>query len=183
MKKNTKPTQYTIYDIPYTQPRGFSIVEMLISVGVFAIVGIVITNSLSSSFKNSRKSSAISNVKSNIDYAISTIERLLRNAQSIDVVSSTATKLVYIDEFGNNTNFECISGAPNYIASGSASVKLTSNQVIVDCVSVFSYPSPPPGVPQVVEISLKGTDKDIGAGVEGSSVTTKTRILLRNYID
>lgn len=172
---------YILHSISY--PSGYSIIEMLVAIGVFAIVGIVVTNSLASSFKNSSKSNSISNVKSNIDYAISTMERLLRNAQSIDNSSSTSTRLNYEDEYGNNTYFQCVSGSPNYIASGSASVKLTSDQVIVDCSSVFTYPVSQPGVPQIVEITLKGTDKNMGTSVEGASVTSKTRILLRNYVD
>jgi type II secretory pathway pseudopilin PulG len=162
---------------------GFSIIEMLIAVGVFAIIGVVVANSLASSFKNSKKSIAVSNVKGNIDYAMSTMERLLRNAQTIDP-ASTATKLIYTDEKGKTTYFECVSsGTPPYIASGSATVKLTSDQVKIECSNIFSYPAVVPGVPQVVEITLKGTDKNSGSSAEGSSVTSRSRILLRNYIN
>jgi prepilin-type N-terminal cleavage/methylation domain-containing protein len=167
--------------------KGYSIIEMLIAIGVFAIVGVVVTSSLASSFKNSKKSNAISNVKTNVDYAMSTMERLLRNAQYInkttDTPPSTATKIYYRDQFNRLTYFECITGSPNYIASGSATVKLTSDQVIIDCASIFTYPVPDPGVPQIVEITLKGTDRSAGTTTEGATVTSKTRILLRYYED
>jgi len=168
--------------------RGYSILELLVAVGVFAVVGIVAVNSLASSFTSSKKSDALSDVKSDVDYALSTMERLLRNAQSIEPPPiSSATRVVYVDEYGNTgMYFDCDAGG-GYIASGSAilgTVRLTSTGTIIDCSgapAVFSYPALLPGVPSIVEINIKGTDKNFGTSVEGASVTANTRILLRNY--
>lgn len=171
---------------PTTPPFGYSIIEMLIAVGVFAIVGIVITNSLASSFKNSQKTNSISNVKSNVDYAMSTMERLLRNAVSIDTTNSTPTRLVYEDEYGNSDMFFNCDSSGGFIASGSATlgtnIRLSSTNTVIDCTGVvFTYPPSSPGVPQIVEMTLTGSDSTTGTGVEGASVTSKSRVILRNY--
>jgi hypothetical protein len=162
---------------------GYSVIEMLVVAGVFATIGVIITNSLAFSFKNSKKTSAISNVKSEISYAASTIERVLRNARGIKLPSdplypSSPTKLYYVDEKGDVSFFECVSGGTSsYIASGSAGIRLTGNSVVMDCSSVFSYPDGG----NVVDIALKGYDKTFGSGEEGASVSVKTRIIIRNY--
>ena len=176
---------------PYSRIRkysisGYSLIEMLVAIGVFAVIGIVVTSSLASSFKNSKKATAISNVKSNVDYAMSTMERLLRNAVHVDTVNSTPKMLVYEDEYGNSDMFFNCDSANSYIASGSATlgtnIQLTSDETLIDCSgTIFTYPASAPGVPQIVEITLKGTDKNVGVTAEGSSVTSKTRVLLRNY--
>jgi hypothetical protein len=114
--------------------------------------------------------------RENADFAVSTMERLLRNAQ--DITLCTSTHLVYIDEFKNSTDFTCTGG---YIASGSA--RLTSTNVNVNCSSagaVFICAAPAPGVPKTVEISVTASDAST-SGTEGASVTSKTRVLLRNY--
>jgi len=170
--------------------KGYSILEMLVAVGILAIVGIVVTSSLASSFKNSKKSNAISNVKSDVDYAMSTMERLLRNADSIQSPppGGSANSLVYTDEHGNTgMTFQCVTPG-DYIASGSAVlgfVRLTSSSTVVDCSGspLFTQGAIVAGVPQVIEINLTGVDKTAGTSVEGASVTSKTRVLLRNYAD
>ncbi len=161
--------------------RGFSIVEMLISTALLAVVMIVATQSLAASLKNSRKSDSISKVRENVDYAVSTMERLLRNAQS--VTCTTPKKLDYVDEYDNTTYFNCItSGGYSFIASGSATTKLTSSNVNIDCTAVFNCPVSASGVPATVEITLKGTEHP-SLGSEGSTITSKTRIQLRNYTE
>ena len=157
--------------------KGFSLIEVLVAIGVFSIVALVTTQSLASSLRNSRKSDAISRSRQNVDYAISTMERLLRNAQDISCSGDNRT-LNYVDEFGNNSSFRC---AGDHIASGSA--RLTSNSVLIDCSArpVFTCSVAGPTVPEAVEIILTAEDALMGNTEEGATVTSKTKVLLRNY--
>ncbi len=158
---------------------GYSIIEMLVSVALLVIVMIVATQSIASSLKNSRKSDSISKVRENVDYVISSMERLLRNAQSRSCISPQ--QLNYVDEYGNTTNFSCItSGGYSYIASGSAATKLTSSNVSVNCSSVFSCPTPAAGVPQSVIIKITASEYP-SVGADGATVTSQTRMQLRSY--
>ena len=91
--------------------KGFSLIEMLIVVAVFSILAVVATQSLSSSLRGSKKSESQVIVRENVDFALSTMERLLRNADSLNCASSDANTLVYIDEYGNSVRFDCSSGS------------------------------------------------------------------------
>ncbi len=164
---------------------GFSIIEMLISMTLLAVVMIIATQSLATSLRNSKKSDSISKTRENIEYSISTMERLLRNAQSA-VCSADFKTLDYVDEYGNATSFSCNSTG-GYIASGSGSLnKLTSADVQVICspsgtVKPFQCPTTSAGVPDAVVITIRAQEARLGGTTEGSVVESKTKILLRNY--
>lgn len=167
---------------------GFSLVEMLVVIFVFSILGVVTVQILTISLRNSKKSKSIGGVRANLEYATSTMERLLRNAQSLTCVLSpppptNSIRLNYVDEYGNSTYFRCVtSGSDTYIASGSAAaaVRLTSNDVRITCSNIFSctYPT---DAPEIVSITLTGQDAELGTSVEGAGITVRTRLQLRNY--
>ena len=160
--------------------KGFSLIEMLVVMLVFTILGVIITQSLSSTLRGSKKSEAISEVKSNIDYAMSVMERGLRNAKAITCTGLTDT-LTYTDQFGNTVEYSCeVVGTDSYIASNSA--RLTSQNVMITNPSceIFECISGTPGQPDSVELDISASHKNF-VGSEGSRVTSQTKILLRNY--
>lgn len=174
----------TIYNTKASKfQKGFSLIEMLVVIFIFAILGVVLTQSLGLSIRGTQKSESIDLVKENLEYTANTMERLLRNAIDINDTSTNSNLLVYTDEYGEETRFECDS-ATTYVASGSAELRLTSDEVEIDCAAgIFNYTPPLPGsnVPKSVDIILTGRSATFGEGVEGSVVTVRTKILLRNY--
>ena len=126
-----------------TNLQGFSIIEMLVVIAVFSILAIVTTQTLSLSLRGSRKSDAQSRARQNVDYAISTMERLLRNSKSI--TGACGSQINYVDEYDKAGRFRCMcSGSDCYIASGSANLRITSSEVtITNCSNVFSCPATP----------------------------------------
>ncbi len=180
----------------FTQ-RGFSLFEMLIVLFIFSVIAVVVGQALSVSLRSARKSEDVSIVKNEVEYAMTTMERLLRRAKSLDCGLSYEGRLVYIDEFGDYAYFECIpdSSTGNYIASGSGSydpdaVRLTSPEVnILNCNTFFSnllcknFPPPSPTplpIVDSVDIELKAKKRGQAQG-QGPVVELKTKILLRNY--
>lgn len=166
---------------------GFSLIEMLVTVFVFALVAIVATQSLTNSLRSSTKTKATQDVRENLDFSLSTIERLLRNAKSLDCTSSTASKLIYKDEYGNAANFELKVSSTDttdvYIASqsGSISQRLTSYDVMIDSSQpIFTDITCPISYPHSVDISLKAKARG-ASGSEGAEYQVSTKILLRNY--
>ena len=166
--------------------RGVSLIEMLIVVFIFSILGVVVTRTLALSLRGTSKSENVTIVKQNVDFALGTIERHLRNAQFL-TCSGSGNTLSYEDQWQSSTNvrFRCVSSSPSYIASSSAvagvpiDVRLTSNDVdIINCTTVFNCNISTN--PHSVDITI--TAKRTGSsGAEGSQVTSSTKILLRNY--
>lgn len=160
---------------------GYTLVELLVVLLVFSILSYIIVQSLALSLRGSRKSENINQVKENIEYAMSVMERNLKNAKAIVGGTCSSILLTYQDYYNTNPNpfFSCVNGSSGFIASGSA--RLTSNEVFIDCTTtVFNCPAPQPGVPPSIEITLNGRDAN-STGAESAQVTSKTRILLRAY--
>jgi len=157
--------------------RGYSIIELLVAVTIFIIIATISTQAVVLTLRGSRKGESLISVRENINYAFGVMERQLRSARSI--TSCTSGQIIYEDSEREVTDFSCEGGATGYIASDSA--RLTSNKVIVNCTGVvFSCPLAVPGVAPSVIISVTAYDAD-SQGIEGSSVTTSTRVLLRTY--
>jgi prepilin-type N-terminal cleavage/methylation domain-containing protein len=167
--------------------KGFTLIEILVAITLFAILGIIITQSVANSLKNTKKSDSISKVRENLDYSLSNIERLMRNVETVNKTTeatnpSTSKVLYYYDKNHQLGKFACItSGSDNYIASGSADVRLTSNDVNLDCniaSGVFQYNLNSASDIVSVTITLKGNSKIID---QQAVVQTSTLIKLRNY--
>lgn len=162
---------------------GFSLIEMLVVMFVFSILAIVVVQTLAITLRGSKKSESQVQARENIQYAISVMDRQIRNARSLTCSGQTNT-LSYTDEYGNPANFQCISSSGNYyIASNSA--RLTSNSInITNCdasASLYAFTCiQNTGTPDEVNIAITATDSNVG-GAEGSSVTVAKKILLRNY--
>ncbi|MCX7928282.1 MAG: type II secretion system GspH family protein [Patescibacteria group bacterium] len=173
--------------IKFTQ--GFSLVEMIIVISVFSILAVVVTQSLTLSLRGAQKGRAVGSVRENLEFAISVMERQLRNAKSLNCAESNHNTLVYVDSYGNNARFACVTqGVQTYIASGSASLtRLTNSSVnVVNCNDtstterIFSC-TQGSGSPDSVIIKIRASDASGVGQAEGSSETFTTQISLRNY--
>lgn len=150
--------------------KGMSLLEILVVVSVFAVLGILISQSVILTLRGSRKSESQVRVRENLNYALAVMERQLRNADAID--SCTPSILTYKDSLGNSTTFSCQN---SYIASGAAS--LTSQQdVDVVCAFTCDLTSTPPSV----TISIEAQEAT-SQGIEGAKVTALTKVYLRTY--
>lgn len=160
---------------------GVSLFEITIVVAIFATIAILTTRSTFLTLRGSRKSDSQIKVKENLEYSLSIIERQIRNA---DLISSTCdgsslSRVDYVDSAGTSTFFSCedIGPTSGYIASDSA--RLTSSEITITSCS-FVCALQEGGVPTDITISLTASDV-LGAGVESTTVSTSTKILLRNY--
>lgn len=168
--------------------KGFSLIETLVVIAVFAIIATVVARATSVSLLGSRKSDASTKVRENLSLAMAVIERQLRNASEITsaCVGATSTSIDYVDAFGNTTGFACnpgatcASGTNTYISSGSAAVRLTNPEAvcITDCEFVCSRSGA--NLPPTVTIAIEGMSKD-AAGIEDATVRLETGVSLRAY--
>lgn len=167
----------------FSYQKGYSIFELLVVIMVFGILATVVSTAFVSTLRSSKKSEGIGRVKEEAEYTVAIIERLLRNAKSLNCSSSSGSLISYVDERGVSANFQCAgSSGAQYIASNSASTnnRLTSSDVTVtNCASVFAC-SQGTSTPDSVTITLnlqytKTTE------AEGAQTAFTTKILLRNY--
>ena len=88
--------------------RGYSVIEILVVVGVFAILGVIATQSVNLSLKSSKKSESITLVKQELDYVANSIERNLQVANSIYCPSSATPSVGFRDIRGKRGDYACI---------------------------------------------------------------------------
>lgn len=162
---------------------GFSLIEILVVLAVFSILAIVVAQGIFVTLRGARKSETTTRVKENLAYAIAVVERQLHNASEVTPCPNTSpTRLDFKDEDGKTSYFSCQSVGPaGYVASGSATIRLTSDNVSVTaCSFVCATPSPGVDSPPSVDINITAQDATT-VGAEGAQVTTSTKVFLRTY--
>jgi prepilin-type N-terminal cleavage/methylation domain-containing protein len=164
-----------------TNNRGVSLIEIIVVVGIFAILAIISTRAVLLSLMGSKKSTTALMVRENVNYALGVIERQLRNAESVNPCpnSEPYDVLNYVDSLGQASSFSCLNiGGEGYVASGSA--RLTSDEVaITACSFVCSLSSS--GLPPAVTIDFSAANSQGSSAKESSQITATTKIYLRTY--
>lgn len=157
--------------------KGFTLIETLVVIAIFTTIGILSTRAIILSVQGSKKGSSSVTVRENLNYSLSVIGRLLRNANKIS--SCTSSRITYLDERDVSTSFSCVtSGGDKYIASGSANLRLTSTEVVITLCSITcNLTSMPPSV----TIDVTARDVDTASTKEGTQISISSNILLRTY--
>ena len=176
-----KKTKHKIPDSRFQiLSQGMSLIEILVVITIFAVLGIVVTSSIVLTLQGTKKSESTIRVRENLNYSLAVIERNIRNANSIPVCSETASDTItYLDPTGNPSSFSCVNtgSADSYIASGSS--RLTSDAIkLVNCS--FTCTSSEANTPPLVTIELTVQDAS-ASGIQSSEVSASTQIYLRNY--
>lgn len=165
--------------------KGFTLIEMLVSVSVFAILAVISTQILALSLRGVTKSQNLAETRENIDHAATTMERLLKSSRSCTLGSGFP--FVYQDQFGVDVTLDCLTDAEGYGYIASESARLTSTRVDIECdtsateYSDISCARPDPGRPFIVDIKIVGSDTSHAGTIEGSEYTSTTKVLIRNY--
>ena len=160
---------------------GFTLIEIIVVVGILGIIMIMGSNLFFSILRGSTKTKILQLVKQNGDYAISVMERMIRNARS---VNGGGNSITITNPDGRTTAFSCSDldgNGTNEISSNSA--RLISNEVKVENCSVFSITPGEVGVrPAVVTINFTLSQAAVTTRPEEqASVSFQTTVGLRNY--
>ncbi|MFH1840957.1 MAG: type II secretion system protein [Candidatus Shapirobacteria bacterium] len=160
--------------------KGFTLIEMLV---VVALIGLLVTTGslvFITSLKASSKSQIMTVVKQDGNYALGVMERMIRNAYSVDnCLNAHSPTLTITNPDHNTTTFGFIDdGAAWRLASGSA--YLTGATVTVDTAK--SYFNCTKGPPDRVEIVFTLRQKTASLRPEEQAfLDFKTTVVLRNY--
>ncbi len=160
---------------------GFSLVEILVVIAIFAVLSIIATQSLTLTLRGVRKTDNNTKVRQSLDFTIGVIERSLRNANKLTTACPNAdtSRVDYIDQVGAAASFSCqnILAGNGYIASSSA--RLTSDAIVITNCS-FQCNQGTNSTPPSVTINLTGKDASTQTA-ESATVDTSVRVLLRTY--
>lgn len=141
---------------------AFTLIEILIVTAILLIIVGAVSSLFFSSLKGATKTAIINEAKQSGDYALSVMERMIRNAtllnSSCPLTSPNSIAITNPD--GHITTFDCPQGSEVRIASSSSSVSnpiptpyyLTSNKVAVSSCSFACVQSG--ASPAVVKISF-----------------------------
>lgn len=173
------------------ESNGFTLIEIIVVIGVIALVATVLSSGLLTIFRTNTQSSQSTDTKQNGDQALSSMERMLRAAQSVTSPCDGTDQLTlsFTDSDNNETKFFCAQeGTTTYIASESAkgTSRLTGNTVTlgVDCVQpnlVFSCTRRPNGTQAVtVAFTLSTVGQSPASYFNPTSAAFKTIITVRN---
>jgi len=172
--------------------KGYSVIEILVVVGVFAALAIVATQSISLSLKSSKKGDSVVNVKQELDNAADNFSRMLQTANQIYCPENTATPSVgFRDGGGSRGDFACLDTDPYHfvgsadtrIASSSGesirfNKRLTSPMIEITSCSFICITQ---NSQKYVNFSVSALAKGIPSA-EGASVTTSRNILVKAAI-
>lgn len=158
--------------------QGFSLIEILIVITIFAAIGLLATRSIFLTIRGAKKSDSLVRVRENVNYSLSVIERQLRNSEGVTCPNASTSTLNYISLEGTATTFSCVTaGTDKYIASGSA--RLTSSDITVTSCA-FTCTVGGVNTPPSVKIAIDAVDNE-STSVEKGTVSIQTEIVVRNY--
>jgi prepilin-type N-terminal cleavage/methylation domain-containing protein len=156
---------------------AYSLIEILIVIGIFAIFLMIVTQSIVLTLRGSKKSESVVNVKEELEYASNTIERNLASAQKV-TCTGNPQEIQYISRYGPQGTFSCldISGADPRIASssGATTYRLTSNKISITACN-FTCTTESGGTSIVFNIS--GNARGLKS-VEGATYSTSKKVFL-----
>lgn len=187
--------------------KGFTLIEMLVAIGVFVVVGSIAVSILFSALRGTNKTNVITIVRQNGNYAISQMEKMIRNAKSFEAVSadlgytwetvcnpSTHYRQIKISSFDDvETTFKCndnnnissvsASGATVYLLDTS-SVSLPSTIPLPQNRCYFTCSRPDSVSPPIIGINFYLTDTSTTGFAENkasqSAILFQTSVQIRN---
>ncbi len=150
---------------------------MLVVIAAFAVIGIVASETVILTLRSTSKADSSSKVRQNVDYAVNSMERVLRGAKSITSVcnGSAQSSISFLDQSNNTVTYSCVAGTPAYIASNSATI--TSSEITFSTCSFTCTPAAGGTTSPQVTIDVAADDL-LG---QNTHVSSTTQITLRSY--
>lgn len=167
--------------------KGFTIIEIIVVIGILGIIAAVGTNMFFTVISGSTKSKNLTTVKQNGEYALSVMERMIRNSSDVitntdgQICESGMTKIKIINSDKEEIEFAFIDlGGNSYIASNSS--RITSDQVKVTS-GVFNCSSTGDFNPKTIVIDFT-LDQNISPTPrieEEATMDFRMTVGIRNY--
>lgn len=167
--------------------KGFTLVELLVVIGVFSITGTIVVLILFATIRASKKTSIQIILKQNGNAAISQITKNVRYAKSMEYPSDCnppfgfGSSFITVRSISNNAliTFSCDGGASPTIASNGASLVDTSTVEVSSCSFYCSQASE--NDPPVINFGFSLSAKNSSGAIESAGIIPfRTSVIMRN---
>lgn len=117
--------------------RGFTLIEAVLAVGVFALLAVSGALLLFSTLRGAKKAAAASEVRNQGASTMEAMTQLLRYAKK-NTTTCTGNSVSFTSIDGSSGSFSCVITSPSHLASGSAwltstKVKLVTGSCAITC--------------------------------------------------
>lgn len=167
--------------------RGLTLIEMLVTTAIFVIIVGIGTNSFMAIMRSAAKTKVISLIKLEGNYALSVMERMIRNSQSVVACTPGAFGAVTLENPDHRlTTFRFCGNPDNLIASQSGSLtcsqaSLTSDQTVLVSGAFTCTPPSTELTPYVISINFTLRQAGTSTRVEDlATINFQTTVALRN---
>ena len=173
-------------EIPARGGRGYTLIELLSVIAIFAIVGAIVVSIMAFTLRGSKKSDLTESVRESGNAALSQMVRVIRYTQSIDspvscAPSSTTSGITFTSMAGVQTALVCDATAKT-ITSNGVSVLDTTSVLVQSCSFTCRQPTND-DIPSVtIQFTLKSNNT---TSFFENSVTLpfQTTVTLRNAVN
>lgn len=163
--------------INFFKKNGFTLIELIVVTGILLIVGGISSGLLFSILKGSFKAAVIKETKQNGEYALSVMERAIRNAVSVTPCENGVPSDYLTVTKGDGSTIEFSFSSDNIASSGanliSEGFKVSSYKF--ECESEGGKP-----IQVKIEFTLEKSLTNIRAE-EKTAISFQTKVRLRNY--
>lgn len=171
-----------------SRQEGFTIIEILVSVALLAVIGLMMNVILLNSMRAILKSQSVKEVKQTGDFAMSTILQRLRNATAITPCVAGAGNVIIQNPDGSSTTFSVVeqppgSGVRKILAdtNGSIQAMTTSNDVTVNTMNSLLFSCNSSTGKVSVSFTLDHVHTENLPFEERASIPYTSTVILRNW--
>lgn len=163
--------------------KGFTLVELLVTMGIIIVVGSIVASILLIALRVSTKATVLSDVKQNGAYALSQISQTIRSATSLAMLPcdnpSPAVQTIVVTQIDlTKTTFDC--STDTITANGISLLDTATVQLVPSSCSLVCSQQTASDIPLIqIKFSLMG--KKSGNFVEQTAtIPFQTSVFLRN---
>lgn len=122
--------------------RGFSLVELLVVIGLLSLLMLAISSTMLMSIISSNRIRTTTKVKQSGNYAIGQIQGMIRNAKSISVCRNDISSTTFTNPDGGSTTIFSQSDGTNMRIASNSGVYLTPANLVVSSFALTCLPTP-----------------------------------------
>ena len=177
-----------------TVHKGFTLMEILVSVGVLAIIATLLTQVLFTTVHVNKKAEILSTVKQEGNFALDVISRMIRSAKVISVPCAlgddTADSADITNPDSNVTTFEChegriasesATGSIVYLTGGNLSLSPSGTDDCINQTLRFTCPPADGSIQKQVTVTFTlGQVGESGSVYESGSAAFSSTVSMRN---